>query len=438
MMRVDYIKDSAKTPGSKIRIAGRVSRVKELKTGRFIWVRDITGVIQITALNEKIDKKLVKATEELAPNYFVIVDGTVPEKIQSALGAEIIPSKITVVSRPMGASPIDIEGSIETNVDKRLDWRALDLRNPKQAAIFVIQSKLMEGFQRYLYSQKFMQTFTPSLMGVSAEGGSEVFKLKHFGKDAFLRQDPQLHRQLLMLAGFEKIYEIGPSWRAEQSNTPFHMTEHRTCAAEMSFIDDERDVMKIEEEMVASAIKGVVAECGEELKLFDADFKAPKTPFPVLEFPEVYDILEKKGLHPKRGQEDYDKKGEIALGEYAREKYKSDFVFINRFPFAVKPFYVMRVDEDPTYARSTDLLYKGVELSSGGQREHRYEKIVEQVKLKGYNIENLKWFTEFFRYGAPPHGGFSLGIERFTMKLLGISNIREATLFPRTPDRLVP
>ena len=190
--------------------------------------------------------------------------------------------------------------------------------------------------------------------------------------------------------------------------------------------------------MVASAVKGIVDDCSEELKLFDTELKVPKLPFPILEFPKVYDILEGLGFKPKRGTEDYDKQGEAALSKYVKEKYKSDFFFVNRFPYAIKPFYVMRVDDDPTWARSIDLVYRGLELSSGGQREHRYEKIIEQVKGKGLELENLKWFTDFFKYGAPPHGGFSLGIERFTMKLLGVQNVREASLFPRTPDRLVP
>ncbi len=438
MMRVTYIKDVPRTPGIKVRIGGRVSRVNDLKSARFVWLRDVTGAIQITVIKSKTDPKLMETVNELMPNYFVVIEGTVPPEIKAARGVEIIPERIEIVSRPQAISPIDIEGVMETGIDKRLDWRALDLRNPKQTAIFVIQSKLMEGMQKYLYSQRFMQTFTPSLMGVSSEGGSEVFTLRHFGKNAFLRQDPQLHRQLLMLAGFEKIYEIGPSWRAELSNTPFHMTEHRTCAAELSFIDDEKDVIRVEENLIMNAIKLVAEECQEELKLFNIELNVPKVPFPVLEFPGIYDTLEELGFKSQRGKEDYNKQGEAALGKYVKEKYGSDFFFVNRFPSAIKPFYVMRFDNEPEWARSVDLVYKGLEMSSGGQREHRYNKIIEQAKEKGLDVDNLAWFTEFFKYGAPPHGGFSIGIERLTMRMLDIQNIRETTLFPRTPDRLVP
>ena len=438
MKRTEYIRDIPHVPGSKVRLGGRISRVNDTKSVRFVWLRDITGAVQLTVVKGKAAPELWKQVEELMPNYFVIVEGKVPEDIKSASGVEVIPEMIEVVSKPQGLPPIDIEGVNPTGMDKRLDWRALDLRNPKQAAIFIVQSKLLEGMQRYLYSEKFMQTFTPSMMGVSSEGGSEVFSFSHFGKEAFLRQDPQLHRQLLMLAGFERIYEIGPSWRAELSNTPVHLTEHRTCAAELSFIEDERDIMKVEENLIANAIKLVASECRGELEIFDVELKPPKVPFPVVEFPKIYDILEELGFHPKRGEEDYSKQGEAALGEYMKEKHRSDFFFVNRFPYATKPFYVMRVDGDPTYARSTDLMYKGLEMSSGGQREHRYEKIIAQAKNKGLDLKNLAWFTDFFKYGAPPHGGFSIGIERLTARLLGITNIREAALFPRAPDRLVP
>ena len=438
MLKVEYIRDVPRKPGSKVRIGGRISRINDLKSARFIWVRDVTGAIQVTVLKKKTPPDLMNAMESLVPNDFVVISGHVPDEIKVSSGNEIIPDEVKVVSKSLGPSPIDIEGFNESSFDKRLDWRALDLRNPRSTAIFLVQSKLMEGMQKYLYSQKFMQTFTPSLMGVSSEGGSEVFGLKHFGKNAFLRQDPQLHRELLMVAGFEKIYELGPSWRAELSNTPQHLTEHRTLAAEISYIDDEKDVMRLEETLIMHAVKAVVEGCAEELKLLGVELSVPKMPFPVLEFPKVYDILEELGFKPERGKEDYNKQGEAALGRYVKEKHGADFFFVDKFPYAIKPFYVMRFDNEPEWARSVDLIYKGTELSSGGQREHRYEKIMEQANGKGLDVENLRWFTEFFKYGAPPHGGFSIGIERFTMQVLNLQNVRESALFPRAPERLVP
>jgi aspartyl/asparaginyl-tRNA synthetase len=303
-------------------------------------------------------------------------------------------------------------------------------------AIFKIQAKLVQGMQEYLRDNGFLQVFTPCFMGAPSESGSEVFAVPYFNKEVFLRQDPQLHRQLIITSGFDRIYDIGPSWRAENSNTARHMCEHRGCAPEMT-LTDERDTMKVEEEMVAHAFRLVKRDCREDLKILGVDLKVPKTPFPVLEFPKIYDILKKMGSKTRHG-EDLAREDEKLLQDYVDKKYKSDFFFVNRFPFAHKPFYVMRFDDEPEYARSVDLIYRGIEQSSGGQREHRYDKIMEQVKIKKMSPESVEWFTKFFRYGAPPHGGFCIGIERLTMQMLGIQNVREATLFPRDPDRILP
>ncbi len=437
MKRINYIGDIEPTPGSRVSIGGRVSRIAEVKVGKFVWVRDATGIAQLTLIKGKAQDAAIKIGESLSINDFVVVNGSIPQDMKSKVGIEIIPESIDVVGKAMETSPIDIEGPIESSIDKRFDWRALDLRNPNRLSIFRIESRLLEGFRKYFYSEDFSEVFTPSLMGMPSEGGSEVFSLEHFGKTAYLRQDPQLHRQLLMIAGFERVYEIGPSWRAELSNTPRHMTEHRTCAAEISFINDEKDTMRLEEKAIISAMKNVSEKCEKELKQLNIEIEVPKAPFPELKFPEVYDILKELGIKLQRG-EDLSRESEEALSKYVKEKYDSDFFFVNRFPFKVKPFYVMRVDEEPEWARSVDLMYKGLEMSSGGQREHRYERIIEQAKLKGMTMENIEWFTNFFKYGAPPHGGFSIGVERLTMKMLDLQSVRESTLFPRSPDRLLP
>jgi len=286
----------------------------------------------------------------------------------------------------------------------------------------------------WLKKNKFMQVFTPCLMGVPSESGSEVFTVSYFGKPAFLRQDPQLHRQLTILGGLERVYDIGPSWRAELSHTVKHLCEHRTCAVETAFIKDEYDVMKIEEQVIVSALKKVSEDCKEELKILNIEIKIPKIPFPVLEFPEIYNILKKKGKKIKDG-DDLDTECDKILAKYVNEKYSSEFFFINKFPHAVKPFYVMG---EGKYARSTDLYFNELELSSGGQREHRYDEIIKNIKSRKLNPANLEWFIKYFKYGAPPHGGFAIGIERITQMLLKLGNVREAVLFPRDTERLVP
>ena len=403
----------------------------------FLLLRDFDGIAQITALKNKTSAELLKKIGELHNEDIVAVKGTVQKTAKTKSGVEIVPKELVRISASEPILPLDPRRVTKTNLDTRLDWRSLDLRSPENLAIFKIQSKLMTSMEEYMLSNKFVKVFTPSLIGGISEGGSDVFPVVYFSRQVFLRQDPQLHRELLIAGGFEKIFEIGPSWRAEKSHTVWHMTEHRTIATELAFIEDEHDVMRIEEGMVAYTFEKIKKECAEQLEVLGKEIKVPKTPFPELQFPKIYDILEKMGKPIPKG-EDLNREAEETLAGYVKEKFKSEFFFVNRFPFAVKPFYVMRVDESPEWARSIDLVFRGMEMSSGGQREHRYQKLISQIKEKGLGLDSLKWFTEVFKYGIPSMGGFSLGIERFTMKLLDIGNVREATLFPRDTERVLP
>ncbi len=435
MKRAYPYTDGAK-PGKEVKIPGWVAQKRDLGGLKFFLLRDREGVVQVTLKKGDVKPVLMERFDRLNREDYVLVSGKVRKSDKAPGGREIIPSGIEIINVSQTPLPVDIGEKIESGLDTRLDWRAIDLRNQKNLSIFKVQAKLVQGMQEFLRDNGFLQVFTPCFMGAPSESGSEVFAVPYFNKEVFLRQDPQLHRQLIIASGFDRIYDIGPSWRAENSNTVRHMCEHRGCAPEMT-LKDERDTMKVEEEMVAHAFKLVKRDCAEDLNVLGVDLKVPKTPFPVLEFPKIYDILKKMGSKTKRG-EDLAREDEKLLQDYVDKKHKSDFFFVNRFPFVHKPFYVMRVDDEPEYARSVDLIYRGVELSSGGQREHRYDKIMEQVKIKKMSPESVEWFTKFFRYGAPPHGGFCIGIERLTMQMLGIQNVREATLFPRDPDRILP
>jgi aspartyl-tRNA synthetase len=284
----------------------------------------------------------------------------------------------------------------------------------------------------YLRKNNFTQIFTPCILTLGAEGGSEVFNVFYYGKEAYLRQDPQLHRQLAIQGGFSRVFEIGPNWRAEESHTTRHMSEYRGIAVEMGFIKNEYDIMEFEEKL----IRYIIEKLSEKYEI--PEILLPSGKFPVLEFPEIYEIIEREFGKVIEFGEDLDREAEKMLAQYVREKYKSDFFFVNRFAFQIKPFYVMRCDEDSFWARSTDLLFKGLEISSGGQREHRYEKIIENIKEKDLNLDELKWFTEIFKYGSIPHGGFGIGLERFVTQLLNLENIREASMFPRDTDRYIP
>ncbi len=431
-MKRSYVSELKR--GQDVLLKGWVHEIRELAKLKFLLLRDSSGIVQCVIKDKK------NFVPGLTLESVVEINGKVKSaKVKSEIARNDIEIEVSAIKILSKAEEIPIhvnEKTTITDLSKRLDNRSLDLRKPKVNAIFRIQSALVEGMKDYLDRKGFVQVFTPCLMGVASESGSEVFEVKYFNKKAFLRQDPQLHRQLTIIGGVEKLYDIGPSWRAEKSHTAKHICEHRTCAVELAFIKDEKEVMKIEEEMVVSAIKNVIKDCEDKLSLLGIKLKVPKTPFPELKFPEVYDILKKKGENIVG--EDLDSEAEKILWQYVQKKYPgAEFYFINKFPFKIKPFYVY-CERGERYARSVDLYYKGIEMSSGGQREHRYDKLLENIKKKGMSLKSVEWFVKFFKYGAPPHGGFAIGIERLTQVLLDLQNIREAVLFPRDTERLEP
>ena len=423
--------------GKEVIVEGWVHDVRALGGIVFVLVRNSRGIVQVVAPRKTVPPGLFSSVSDLSQEDVVSFVGVVTESKAARLGFEVVPSRMTLISKAAVPLPLDPRGVTPASLDTRLEWRSLELRRPETAAIFKIENALVQGFEGYLQREGFVRAFTPSILGGVSEGGSEVFKVDYYGKPAFLRQDPQLHRQLTIAGGFDRVYDLGTNWRAELSHTPRHLSEHRTIAPELGFIGDETDVMKLEEELVVQGVKRALDACAEEISLLKAKVEVPRTPFPVVSFPEVYDTLAKLGKKLPRGA-DIDDPAQRALGEQVKKETGSDYFFLNRFPSALKPFYVMKVDDDPEFARSTDLVFKGLELSSGGQREHRHGRIVAQIEEKGFDPKGLEWFTEPFRYGVPPHGGYSFGIERFTAYLLGIENIKEAALFPRDPERLQP
>jgi nondiscriminating aspartyl-tRNA synthetase len=437
MLRTHYTNELLKDLGKKVTVAGWVDNVKELPNLRFVVLRDREGLAQITVHKKDSAPELISKSEKLALQDVIVVKGVVLEKQVAKIGPEIRPEYIEVLSHSASPLPIDMTGTVETQLDTRLDWRVLDLRSPRNLAIFKIEAKLMEGMEEYLRSNGYLQVATPAILGGISEGGSEVFKLNYYGRDAFLRQDPQLHRQLAIAGGLDKVYDLGPNWRAEESHTSYHLSEHRACAVELGFMKDESDMERVEEAMVVHSLEKIAKDCSAELELLGRRVEKSSLPFPELRFPEIYQILEEHGKKVDHGA-NLDREDEQILGKFVKERFKSDFFFVNRYPFKIKPFYVMKFYDEPEWARSVDLIYRGLELSSGGQREHNHDRLVAQVREKGMDENAISWFTDNFRYGVPPHGGFCIGIERTIMQMLGIQNIREAALFPRAPERLTP
>ena len=417
-------------------LKGWIHDLRELGNLKFLLLRDNSGIVQVTIIKKNVNEQKFKDIGKVPKESVIEIHGQVSTSKEAPKGIEVIMKDFIVLSQSISVLPLEVNGKVPAMPQQRFDYRVLDLRNPKNHAIIQVECKIIVGITEYLNANSFIQVFTPCLMGSASESGAEVFKIDYYGKKAFLRQDPQLHRQLTIASGFEKIYDLGPSWRAEKSHTTKHLCEHRTIAAEQAFINDESDIMRLQENVIIAAIKKINKECKEQLELLDVKLKVPEAPFPELRFPKIYEILEKAGKDIY-GQ-DLDAEAEKILFDYVKKKYNSEFYFFNRFPFKIKPFYVMRVDDDKEWARSIDLNFNGVELSSGGQREHRYEVLMSQVKEKGLTPENIEWFTKFFSYGVCPHGGFAMGIERLTKQLLKLENIKDTVLFPRDPDRLLP
>lgn len=432
MEKRSYVSNIKKGP---VFIEGWIHELRDLAKIKFILLRDVSGIIQCIVKDEKLFPEFSKLTIESV----VSIEGEArsaivksPEVTDKTIEIDI--KDIRIISKA-DALPIPVmEKGIETALPKRLDYRSVDLRKRKNSAIFKIEAALVEGMQKWLNDNGFIQVFTPCLMGTASESGAEMFTVNYFDRKAALRQDPQLHRQLTIAGGIEKIYDIGPSWRAEKSHTVKHLTEHRTCAVELGFIESEKDTMRIEEQVIVSALKNAKEKCKKELAFLGIDIKIPKTPFPELKFPDIYEVLEKLGKKIKVG-EDLDAEAEKIIAEHVMKKHNSEFFFISGFPFKLKPFYVYH---DSDYARSVDLYCKNLELSSGGQREHRHSILMKNIKDKGLNAKSLEWFTQFFKWGVPTHGGFAIGIERLTQIMLSLENVREAVLFPRDTERLTP
>ena len=417
-------------PETESKISGWVERLRDSKYMIFMVVKDRSGHIQVTIEKEKMPE-IVKSLEGVIAGSVVNVYGVahLSEYVKMG-GIEMIPTQVEVVSYAE-AMPI----TDKANIDQRLDYRWIDLRDDAKRFIFEVETVAEMAMREYCLQNQFIEIHTPKISAQSTEGGSEVFKTEYFGQTAYLTQSPQLYKQMAMASGFEKVFEIGPCFRAEQSFTSRHATEFMSFDVEMSYIDNHHDVMDMEEDMLKYVLKRVHDTYGDKIKeVFGVDVVVPTVAFPRLTFLEAMDILEKEYHYPKK--DDFDPESEKLLCQYAMKHYGSEFVFITDFPFANRAFYTMQSENGNS--KSYDLLWKDQEITSGAQREHRVQQLVENIASKGINPENMKGYVDFFRYGCPAHGGYAIGINRFMAKLLGLPNIKEATFIFRGPNRIMP
>ncbi len=434
-----YVNELKNNIGKEITYSGFVDTVRDKKWVQFLILRDSTGKVQATIeKSEEKNTEMVNLVSSLTKDSVIKVIGKVVENEAVKLGGlEIIPTSIEVLSTALEL-PFDYNNLDGVNLDTRLDYRWLDLRNEKNLLIRKVESCLVQAMRDFLYKQDFMEIHTPKLIGTASESGSSVFEVKYFDRKAYLAQSPQFYKQMAMAAGMSKIFEVAPAFRAENSNTNRHATEFTSFDLEFSYIDSYEDVMSLEEDLLIAGLTAVKNKYGEQIKeVFQKEVIIPTKPFPRMKLKDLYEQLNQRyGFEiPKEDVGDMNAEAEHLTYKLASEKFGSEFMFITDYAATKRPFYHMR-DENGVL-QGYDLIWRGTEITSGAQREHRYDELLKNANEKGLK-EDVKFYLQFFKYGCPPHGGFGLGVDRLTMLLLGIPSIKETQFIFRGPNRLEP
>ena len=423
----------------EIEISGFIENIRNMTWVQFIVLRDLSGKVQITIeKSEEQNKELVEIVNNLTVESTIKVRGKLVQNEKVKLnGMEIIPNSIEVTSKSELELPFNYKDLNSANIDTRMDYRFIELRNEKNLLMFKVQSLFVQAMRDYLYNNNFTEIHTPKLIGTASESGSEVFEVKYFDDKAYLAQSPQFYKQMAMASGFEKIFEVGPVFRAENSNTNRHATEYTCFDVEFSYIDSFEDVMELEENLLVAGLTKVKEVYGEKIKeVFDVDVVVPKTPFPRIKLEDLYKKLASRYNYeiPSEDIGDMNAETEKLTYKFAMEEYKSEFIFVTDFSKTKRAFYHLRENGIP---QGYDLIWKGMEITTGAQREHRYDILKSQAEEKGLS-EDVKFYLEFFKYGCPPHGGFGIGVDRITMLLLGLSSIKETEFLFRGPNRINP
>ncbi len=424
--------------GNDVRVCGWVDNVRDLGGVRFIIVRDRSGVLQVVVKKGVTPEDQVELSKDIIKETVACFDGKLVES-KSKFRYELQATRVMILSKPVEPIPLEPATSTEAQLNVRLDYRWLDVRNLKVSAIFQFESWVANKFREFFRGNGFVEIFTPKIVAAGTEGGAEVFPVIYFGREAYLAQSPQFYKQMAVIAGLERVFEVGPVFRAEAHHTVKHLTEFHGLDIEMGFIDGPEDVMNVLE----SFFKYLAKEALEDpsLKtvrtLYDLNLRVPER-VPRITIREAYEVLKERYKHEVPFMEDLDPSAERFLGDYAQKEYDSDFIFVTEYPWRVRPFYTMRKPGEPDWTLGFDLLFRGLEIATGSQREHRYDQLLANLKDKGLSPDKFQFYLNFFKYGAPPHGGAGLGLERIVKQFLNLENVREARLLPRDPERLVP
>ena len=435
-MKKVYVNELNNYIDKEINFSGFVDVIRDKKWVQFVILRDSTGKVQMTVEKENNDE-IVELVSSISHDSVINVVGKVVKNEAVKLGGiEIIPTNIEIISKAEEL-PFDYNNLDGVNLDTRLDYRWLDMRNERNTLIRQIESCLTQGMRKYLYDNNFTEIHTPKLIGTASESGSSVFEVKYFERSAYLAQSPQFYKQMALASGLDKVFEVGPVFRAENSNTNRHATEFTGFDLEFAHINSYEDVMDLEEDLLIAGLTLVKEKFGEKIKeVFGTEVIIPKKPFPRIDLQELY-----KELHdnydyniPTEDVGDTNAETESLIYKYAMEKYNSEFMFVTGYAATKRPFYHMRKDG---VLQGYDLIWRGTEITSGAQREHRYEELVKNANEKGLT-KDVEFYLQFFKYGCPAHGGFGIGLDRLTMLLLGLPSLKETQFLFRGPNRLEP
>jgi aspartyl-tRNA synthetase len=422
-------------PGDDATLAGWVHEIRDLGGIAFLILRDATGKIQVKLEKETMDEDLVETALGVHRESVITVEGTVEAEERAPTGVEVVPETVEVVAEAAPELPLDPSGKVDADLSTRLDNRTLDLRKPEIKAIFEIRSAALRAVREEFRAVGCTEINTPKIVATGTEGGTELFPVTYFGREAFMNQSPQLFKQLMVGSGLERVFEVGPIFRAEEHNTPRHLNEATSIDFESAFIDH-TGAMDVCERIVRAAYEGVAENCEAQLATLGYDdFEVPEASFPRLTYEEAIERINATGAldEPLVWGDDLPTEGETALGEDVGSHY-----FITDWPSEIKPFYIKDHDDDPELSTGFDLMHPRLELVSGGQREHRHDHLIEGFEQQGLEPEAFEYYTKMFRYGMPPHAGWGLGAERLVMTMLGLENIRESVIFPRDRQRLSP
>lgn len=432
-MEISQLLEEVK-PGQKVKVNGAVHTIRDMGTVAFVILRKREGLLQ-GVYEEGIAKFDLRDIEEAAT---IEVEGVLEENQKAPNGIEIRMETVRILSKPEDEMmPLAIsKWRLNTSLEAKLNYRSIALRNVRERAKFRIQEGLTRAFRDFLYSQGFTEIHTPKIGAKGAEGGANIFKLDYFHRPAVLAQSPQFYKQM-MVGVFDRVFETAPVFRAEKHNTKRHLNEYTSLDFEMGYIDGFEDIMGMETGYLQYAMELLGKEYAKELQILGVEL--PKVErIPAVHFRDIKEKVSEKYGHKMRNPFDLEPEEEQLISQYAKEEWDSDFVFVTHYPSKKRPFYAMDDPEDTRYTLSFDLLFRGMEITTGGQRIHDYKMLTEKIAARGMSEEGMEQYLDTFKHGMPPHGGLGIGLERLTMKLIGEDNVRETTLFPRDLSRLEP